>query len=223
MFRPKLEILPPPQRALWGELGPTPKPFVLYGGTALALRIGHRQSEDFDFFSSSPFIPDVLLHELPYLENARVIQVAENPLTCIVERQGRIQISYFGGLDLCRVEEPDVAPENGTRIASLTDLAGCKVGVIQQRAETKDYLDLAAILKTGMSLATALAAGKAVYGSQFNPEITLRALASFEEGDLKQLDVTVRRELLAAVSMVKLRRLPLLPSRPGVCREPKRA
>jgi hypothetical protein len=28
--------------------------FVLYGGAAIALRLGHRQSVDFDFFSSRP-------------------------------------------------------------------------------------------------------------------------------------------------------------------------
>jgi hypothetical protein len=55
MFTPNLSILPEPQRRLWAELRDTPKTFVLYGGTALALRLGHRQSEDFDFFSNKPF------------------------------------------------------------------------------------------------------------------------------------------------------------------------
>jgi hypothetical protein len=55
MFTPNLNILPEPQRRLWGELRDTPQAFVLYGGTALALRLGHRQSEDFDFFSNQPF------------------------------------------------------------------------------------------------------------------------------------------------------------------------
>ena len=30
----------------------TPKHFVLYGGIALALRLGHRVSEDFDCFAA---------------------------------------------------------------------------------------------------------------------------------------------------------------------------
>ena len=38
MFTPNLSILPEPQRRLWVELRDTPKTFVLYGGTALALR-----------------------------------------------------------------------------------------------------------------------------------------------------------------------------------------
>jgi len=50
-FSPELNILPTSQRALWKELKATPKHFVLYGGTALALRLGHRISEDFDCFA----------------------------------------------------------------------------------------------------------------------------------------------------------------------------
>ena len=50
-FTPCLEILPSAQRALWpafrsaSQLG-----LVLYGGTAIALRLGHRSSVDYDFF-----------------------------------------------------------------------------------------------------------------------------------------------------------------------------
>jgi hypothetical protein len=43
LFNPKIEILPSAQRSLWGELKQTPRHFVLYGGTAMALRLGHRQ------------------------------------------------------------------------------------------------------------------------------------------------------------------------------------
>lgn len=51
----QLAFLPPPQRRFWDELGATPRDFVLYGGTALALRLGHRQSEDFGFCPFAKF------------------------------------------------------------------------------------------------------------------------------------------------------------------------
>ena len=74
MFTLKLEILPTPQRELWKELEQTPKKFVLYGGTSLALRLGHRSSEDFDFFSNETFAPGILQKSVPYLKGAEVIQ-----------------------------------------------------------------------------------------------------------------------------------------------------
>ena len=49
-FAPKLDILPTAQRRLWEELKAIPAAFTLYGGTAIALHLGHRQSIDFDFF-----------------------------------------------------------------------------------------------------------------------------------------------------------------------------
>jgi hypothetical protein len=49
-FAPRLDIVPPPQRRLWDELAAVPAAFVLYGGTAVALQLGHRTSVDFDFF-----------------------------------------------------------------------------------------------------------------------------------------------------------------------------
>ena len=47
---PHVEILPSAQRRLWGELSAVPDEFTLYGGTALALHLGHRNSIDFDLF-----------------------------------------------------------------------------------------------------------------------------------------------------------------------------
>jgi hypothetical protein len=48
-FAPRLDILPEPQQRLWPELAEIPAEFVLYGGTAVALHLGHRQSVDFVF------------------------------------------------------------------------------------------------------------------------------------------------------------------------------
>ena len=59
-FLPILSILEPPQRRLWDELGRLPNSFVLCGGTAVALQLGHRSSVDFDFVAANEFDPDEL-------------------------------------------------------------------------------------------------------------------------------------------------------------------
>jgi hypothetical protein len=54
-FDPRIEILPLAQKEIWPELAPAPGlSFVLYGGTAVALHLGHRVSIDFDFFKAGP-------------------------------------------------------------------------------------------------------------------------------------------------------------------------
>jgi len=70
VFKPALDILPAAQRSLWADLSCVPTDFVLYGGTALALRLAHRISEDFDFFSLQPFAPDDLERRTPLLQGS---------------------------------------------------------------------------------------------------------------------------------------------------------
>src|SRR4051794_23571383 len=49
-FEPKISILPVAQRELLSHLAPSVGlGLVLYGGTAIALHLGHRESVDFDF------------------------------------------------------------------------------------------------------------------------------------------------------------------------------
>ncbi len=209
-FSPKLNILPPSQRILWKELKATPKHFVLYGGTALALRLGHRVSEDFDFFANATFEPQDLAEQILYLRGGKVTLLRENTLTVVLDRNGPVSVSFFGGLGLTRVSSPDTADDNGVQVASLLDVAGCKMAVVQRRAEAKDYLDIAALLENSISLPKALAAAKAIYGDQFEPTTTLRALSYFADGDLPKLPTSMQNALRTAAIGVKLDELPVL-------------
>jgi len=216
MFTPNLSILPAPQRRLWGELRDTPQAFVLYGGTALALRLGHRQSEDFDFFSSRPFQAASLRESIPYLKHAEMSQFQDNTLTALVDRNGPVKLSFFGSVGIKRVQDPDIAEENGIQIASLLDLLASKLKTVQSRAEAKDYRDIVASFDAGLSLADGLAAAAAVYGKDFNGALSLKALTFFEDGDLPSLTRAVQRRLLEAATSVTLKQLPRVAARPGL-------
>jgi len=216
MLTPKLEILPHPQRRLWDELRQTPDEFVLYGGTALALRLGHRQSEDFDFFSNVAFAPDSLRKRVQYMQGAEVSQSEANTLTVIVHRNGPVKISFFGGLNLNRVQDPDVTPDNEIQVASMLDVAATKLATIQQRAQARDYEDLAAIAGAGISLAEALGAAAAAYGKEFNGALSLKALTYFGDGDLPNLSPATQAKLRALAGRVNLSEIPLMQARIGV-------
>lgn len=208
MFRPRLDILPPPQRALWAELDTTPAHFTLYGGTALALRLGHRRSVDFDFFSRSAFNPAALARDIPYLAGAEPVQIVSHTLTCRVERGGPVLVSFFGNLDLGEVAPRETAEGMALHVASLLDLAGTKALTVQQRAQARDYVDIDALIRHGVGLPQILAAGNVVYGHSFNPLITLKALSYFD--DVASLPAEVRERLQTAVASVDLDRLPVL-------------
>ncbi len=210
-FSPRLDVLLPPQRRLWPELASIPPEFRLYGGTALALYLGHRQSVDFHFFSVRPLDPTRLAPALPFLIDAEILQREPNSLSCLIDRDGPVKLSFFGVPKLPRLRAPAVAPDNGLRIASLLDLAGTKAAVVQMRAEAKDYVDIDALLLDGrVDLPTAIACAQALYGSQFNPQSTLKALAYFKDGNLSDLPQAVRDRLSRAVRDVDLDRLPVV-------------
>ncbi len=215
-FQPRLDALPDSQRRLWKELAATPPEFVLYGGTAIALRLAHRQSVDFDFFSSRPFVPAELVRRIPYLKGAEMQQTAENTLTCVLDRGGPVQIAFLGGLGWNRVEDPERPAEGGPWVASLLDLAATKMKTITDRANLRDYLDIVALLETGIELPAALGAARAVFGAEYNAMISLKALTFFDDGDVKELDRRARERLTAAAHEVDLERLPVLTAKPGL-------
>lgn len=208
VFQPRLDILPAAQLVLWPELDATPEHFTLYGGTALALRLGHRSSVDFDFFSDAAFDPDALAREIPYLAGAERVQVAAHPLTCRVERGAPVLVSFVGNLGLGKAAPCEHAEGSKVQVASLLDIAGTKAAVVQRRAEARDYLDIDALISHGIDLPQLLAAGAVVYGRSFNPLITLKALSYFD--DVPTLPAEARERLKAAVEAVDPTRLPML-------------
>lgn len=206
-FHPRLDVLPPPQRRLWDEMSAIPATFTLYGGTAIALHLGHRNSVDFDSFGSESFDPRALAAALPFLRGAQLTQIEPQTLSAIVDRDGPVKVSFFGLPGFPRLA-PRLLTANNISVASLLDLAGTNASVVQVRAEAKDYIDLDALLGAGVDLAKALAAGRALYRDGFAPQATLKALSYFEDGDLRALPDATRKRLIDAVRAVDLDALP---------------
>ncbi len=208
-FSPHLEILPASQRALWKELSEVAGEFVLYGGTALALHLAHRNSLDFDLFGSRALDLSQIEQGISFLKGANIIQRDKNTLSAIVDRGGPVKVSFFGVPNLPRLSAVVVAKDNGLGIASLLDLAGTKASVVQVRAEAKDYIDIDALITAGkVDLPLALSAAQRLYGSTFNPQITLKALSFFDDGNLRQLPEDMKLRLATAAREVDLDHLP---------------
>jgi hypothetical protein len=204
LFIPMLEILPEAQRQLWSELSQVPPAFTLYGGTAVALHLGHRQSIDFDFFGSQNFAPIDLTASIPFLQDGTVLQSAPNTLTMLVNCGEGVKVSFFGVPRIHAILQPHISRDNNLKIASLLDLAGTKMAVVQQRAEAKDYIDIDAILTSGkVNLKEALIAAQKIYGSSFAPQSSLKALTYFDEPNLQTLAYDLKLRLVSAVRAVK--------------------
>jgi hypothetical protein len=118
---------------------------------------------------------------------------------------------FFCGLDLGQVAPADIAAGPEIKVGSLIDLAGFKAAVVTRRAEVRDYVDVHALMtKANIPLADMLAAASIIYGDQFSPLLSLKALAYHDDAALRELPSNVRRDLTAAVAATDPRRLPVL-------------
>ncbi|GAC1341385.1 MAG: nucleotidyl transferase AbiEii/AbiGii toxin family protein [Beijerinckiaceae bacterium] len=194
-IEPRLDILPDAQRAIWSALRPSIEMgLVLYGGTAVALRLGHRNSLDFDFFCANPLDKSEVRNRFAFMPSAEIVQDAPNTLVALARTSvGEPKVSFFGGINFGRIGDPSLTVDGTLLIASPEDLLATKLKAILDRAEAKDYQDIAALLRAGVSLERSLAGFQQMFAGE--PATVLRAIGYFGDGDLRDLPET-DRELL---------------------------
>ncbi|MFO7447766.1 MAG: nucleotidyl transferase AbiEii/AbiGii toxin family protein [Ignavibacteriaceae bacterium] len=152
--------------------------FYLAGGTGLALQIGHRVSEDFDFFSHVSFDNKGLLKEIKALLTSykvSVIQDEENTFTVIADDE--VKLSFF------KLEYSNLlplVPAKEFMIASVEEIGIMKLLALL-RATLKDYVDLYFILQQHkLSRLMFLAKEK---HPEFEDAVYLKSLLSYEDVD----------------------------------------
>ncbi|MDR1084580.1 MAG: nucleotidyl transferase AbiEii/AbiGii toxin family protein [Deltaproteobacteria bacterium] len=204
------EVLPPGQQKLWPDLNHVAGlNYTLYGGSAIALRLGHRQSVDFDFFSSAPQNSEMLSEAVPFLKSARQIQDEPDAKSYLVTVGGQdVKLSFFNRLTMGRVGSPSFTPDGVMRLASPEDLMATKVKVIQQRVEAKDYQDLAAMCRAGYGLKKGLGAAETMFAPDFSPILSAKTMIYFEGGNLHELSSLDRQTLVEAVNSLDFDNIP---------------
>lgn len=149
--------------------------FYLAGGTALALQIGHRTSQDFDFYNPKHFAASHLFDKIEsiFKSNAEKISTAKDTLLC---RANEVDLSFFWYSHKL-IEKPTNA--RGVLLASASDIAAMKLIAITGRPAQRDYIDIFYLLKK-FTLVEMIAFGYRKYPN-FNHYLSLRALTYFED------------------------------------------
>ena len=139
---PHWEVIPPLLRDLLAEIGQEPfaRRFYLAGGTALALRLGHRVSVDLDFFSESDNVErDTRIEITTALQRYRSVQVVEDAIGNLLLQIEGIHVGFFSyGYPLLELTD-DIL---GIRVASLVDIGLMKLDAVATRGARKDFYDL---------------------------------------------------------------------------------
>lgn len=178
---------------------------MLYGGTSIALRLGHRESVDFDFFSARSFEPDELVREIPFLAEPKTVSQSQRNTysVALAGPQGETKLSFFGDINFGQFLPPEPCEANGIKLASLEDMLVMKLKVIHARVAVKDYLDIVAMLRAGLSLVEGLGRLEAMFPETVNAAMTLQALVYFKGGDLDALPWEAKETLIDAVRRVE--------------------
>lgn len=115
--------------------------FYLSGGTGLALQIGHRESQDLDFFSEKNFNSEWLQKELAKIGHLENVQLEKGTLNCFVDSV-QIQFLHYP----YKLLEEKIEWEN-IFISSILDIACTKLLTISSRGDKKDFIDLYFLLQ----------------------------------------------------------------------------
>lgn len=110
--------------------------FYLAGGTGLALQLGHRLSEDLDFFTEQTFNPEMLIKEIGNIIPVRITYISKDTVHLLCSST-KISLFYYP-YDLIF---PPVIFEN-IPVADYRDIAAMKFVALSQRGAKKDFVDL---------------------------------------------------------------------------------
>ena len=154
--------------------------FYLAGGSGLALQVGHRISEDLDFFTSQPFASSSLASSLA-AKVGRLEEILTEVQTLIADLEG-VKCSFF------YYEIPlifEAVSSQGLKIADWRDIFAEKFKTLAQRGSKKDFYDIFWVLRVKkISLEEAVSIfRKRFQSSGVNLYHVLRSLAYFEDAD----------------------------------------
>lgn len=175
----KSEVLPETTRKLLEKLSTDdlPEGSYLGGGTAIALWIGHRQSQDLDWFSPKKF--DEKMWQMKWEAKWGFTLRGRDWQTLIGEIDSVKTALYFYKYPLIDA----TASYQGLRVAGLKDLAAMKIDAVMSRGTKRDFIDLYFLAKQ-FGANQLLEFYDRKYGSLEDREIMIRkALVYFAEAD----------------------------------------
>ena len=120
--------------------------YVLVGGSALALYVCHRKSEDLDFFTyDNSFDKKEIFDYIQSFENKEILHQSDEQIDVLLDG---VKVTFFNAkwkfLKPQKVEK--------FNLSSIESISAMKVNVMFLRAKYRDYYDLYFLVKEGMSL-----------------------------------------------------------------------
>lgn len=141
------------------------KPYILCGGTALAMQIGHRKSDDLDFMMWRksknekpevrwPVIEKELREKIGEIESFNLLGFDQVEFVV-----AGVKFSFYVSENFCPVTKP-VPYLGNIQLADVYSIMAMKMEVMLRRMKMRDYYDIYAILKGGYDISKGIEAAK---------------------------------------------------------------
>ena len=161
--------------------------WTLAGETGLALQLGHRYSEDLDFFRTPAFESEILLSRLSEVGPVAVQSRSSGTLHLVLEG---LRVSFLA------MEAPLLfpgTPYRGLVLADPRDIAVMKLVAIGSRGSRKDFVDLFFYLQAGGSLEAMLELTRRRFEKiDFNEYHLLKSLVFFDDAEAEPMPRMLR-------------------------------
>jgi hypothetical protein len=164
--------------------------FSLVGGTALALRYGHRSSVDIDLFNHEKFSQLLISEELAKVFQKRFVYKQDHTgigIFCFID-EIKVDLVYYPHQLINPVEMYD-----DIRIYSDADIAAMKIQAILGRGKKKDFWDLYELLQY-YSLQQIMDWHKQKYPNQMLAISIPNAITYFTDADESETPVSYKNQ-----------------------------
>jgi predicted nucleotidyltransferase component of viral defense system len=130
--------------------------YVLVGGSALALYLCHRKSEDLDFFTyDDSFDRAEIFEYIKSFDSKEILNQTDEQIDLLLDG---VKVTFFNAK--WKFLKPKTV--KCFNLSSLEAIASMKVNVMFLRAKYRDYYDLYFLIKSGMSLREVFASSQDV-------------------------------------------------------------
>ena len=177
-----LNILSEEQRGLLPFLDSFKKKYILVGGTAIALQIGHRKSIDFDLFTTKPIKKNEIKKAVAELKFGKQLLFEDGDGIHYLINNVKVTFFYYpfnikGEINVTKY----------VQIPSLLTLAAMKFYAMGRRAKWKDYVDIYLLLKNHFSIKEVSEKAIELFKDGYAEKLFRQQLSYFEDIDYSEI------------------------------------
>lgn len=181
MLLPFLDQLDSERKTVFETLNAFHPPFILAGGTAIMLQIGHRRSYDFDCFCLTDILPNGLVQKIKRILGNNIHIRTQSPELVTITTPNNIEVTF-----VCHPFRPlkPIVKTNSIPLFDINDLAANKAYTVGRRPAWRDYVDLFILMKWNICpIDTIISLAQRKFKGEFNAKLFLGQLTYFADID----------------------------------------